>query len=82
MNEYKQWPTDKLISEGKRLADLLAIAPDYIAAMPDYTPHQLLAKQRAVNIVYMGEMTLKTLRNEYIQRKNQNSNDAGTGSHP
>jgi len=77
MNEYKQWPTDKLITEGKRLKSLLDIAPDEVKAMPDRTPHELLRKQRAMNIIYRGEITLKALRNEYIQRKNQQSQTDG-----
>lgn len=77
MNDYKQWPTDKLIAEGKRLKALLEIAPDEVKAMPDRTPHELLKKQRAMNIIYKGEITLKALRNEYIQRKNQDSNNSG-----
>ena len=77
MNEYKQWPTDKLIAEGKRLKSLLDIAPDEVKAMPDRTPHELLRKQRAMNIIYRGEITLKALRNEYIYRKSKQSQTDG-----
>lgn len=77
MNEYKQWPTDKLIAEGKRLKSLLDIAPDEVKAMPDRTPHELLRKQRAMNIIYHGEITLKALRNEYIHRKSKQSQTDG-----